>query len=96
MCAEKPNAVTSFSDKVDLCTSAHGESIVIFKCPYCRAEYELTTARLSFRQRSHAKCHVFFLPDWPPPGKQTERATLPPGGPPGVGVANCIGFPALS
>jgi hypothetical protein len=48
-------------DKVDLCTSsalAHGESMVIFKCPYCRAEYELTTARLSFRQRSHAKCHV--------------------------------------
>jgi transposase-like protein len=32
--------------------------MVIFKCPYCRAEYEMTTARLSFRQRSYAKCHV--------------------------------------
>ena len=37
---------------------AHSESMVIFKCPYCRTEYELTTARLSFRQRSYAKCHV--------------------------------------
>ena len=30
--------------------------MVIFKCPYCRAEYEVTTARLSFQQRSYAKC----------------------------------------
>lgn len=32
--------------------------MVIFKCPYCRAEYKMTTARLSFRQRSYAKCTV--------------------------------------
>jgi hypothetical protein len=30
--------------------------MAIFKCPYCRADYEMTTARLSFRQRSYAKC----------------------------------------
>jgi len=29
----------------------------IFKCPYCRPEYEMTTGRLSFQQRSYAKCH---------------------------------------
>jgi hypothetical protein len=34
--------------------------MVIFKCPYCQAEYEMTTARLSFRQRSYAKCHVCY------------------------------------
>jgi hypothetical protein len=28
--------------------------VVIFKCPYCRTEYEMTTARLSFQQRSYA------------------------------------------
>jgi len=32
--------------------------MVIFKCPNCRAEYEMMTARLSFRQRSYAKCQV--------------------------------------
>ena len=32
--------------------------MVIFKCPYCRTEYEMTTARLSFQQRSYAKCQV--------------------------------------
>ena len=32
--------------------------MVIFKCSYCRAEYEMTTARLSFQQRSYAKCQV--------------------------------------
>jgi hypothetical protein len=32
--------------------------MAIFKCPYCRAEYEMTTARLSFQQRSYAKCQV--------------------------------------
>ena len=26
--------------------------MVIFKCPYCRTKYEMTTARLSFHQRS--------------------------------------------
>jgi hypothetical protein len=31
-----------------------------FKCPYCRTEYEMTTARLSFQQRSYAKCQVCF------------------------------------
>ena len=32
--------------------------MVIFKCPYCRTEYEMTTAPLSFKQRSYAKCQV--------------------------------------
>ena len=32
--------------------------MVIFKCPYCRSEYEMTTAHLSFHQRSYAKCQV--------------------------------------
>jgi predicted Zn finger-like uncharacterized protein len=32
--------------------------MVVFKCPYCRTEYEMTTARLSFQQRSYAKCQV--------------------------------------
>ena len=33
---------------------------MIFKCPYCRTEYEMTTARLSFEQRSYAKCQGCF------------------------------------
>ena len=32
--------------------------MVIFKCPYCRTEYEMTTAYLSFKQRSYAKCQI--------------------------------------
>ena len=32
--------------------------MVIFKCPYCGTEYEMTTAHLSFKQRSYAKCQV--------------------------------------
>jgi predicted Zn finger-like uncharacterized protein len=32
--------------------------MVIFKCPYCRTEYEMATARLSFQQRSYAKCQI--------------------------------------
>ena len=32
--------------------------MVIFKCPYCGTEYEMTTAHLSFKQRSYAKCEV--------------------------------------
>src|SRR5262249_53113742 len=32
--------------------------MVIFKCPYCRTEYEMTMARLSSKQRSYAKCQV--------------------------------------
>ena len=35
-----------------------GETMVIFKCPYCETEYEMTTARLSFKQRSYAKCQI--------------------------------------
>jgi hypothetical protein len=36
----------------------HSEKMTMFKCPYCAAEYELTTARLSFQQRSYANCQV--------------------------------------
>ena len=32
--------------------------MVIFKCPYCGTNYEMTTAHLSFKQRSYAKCQV--------------------------------------
>jgi hypothetical protein len=32
--------------------------MVIFKCPYCRTEYEMATARLSFQQRSYAKSQI--------------------------------------
>ena len=32
--------------------------MVIFKCSYCRTEYEMTRARLSFNQRSYAKCQI--------------------------------------
>jgi len=32
--------------------------MVIFKCPFCRTDYEMMTARLSFQQRSYAKCQV--------------------------------------
>ena len=32
--------------------------MVIFKCPYCGTEYEMTTAHLSFKQRSYATCQV--------------------------------------
>jgi predicted Zn finger-like uncharacterized protein len=32
--------------------------MVVFKCPYCRTEYEMTTARLSFEQRSYARCQT--------------------------------------
>ena len=32
--------------------------MVIFKCPYCGTEYEMTTARLSFKQRSYDKCQI--------------------------------------
>jgi len=32
--------------------------MAIFKCPYCRTEYEMTTAHLSFKQCSYAKCQV--------------------------------------
>jgi hypothetical protein len=34
--------------------------MTVFKCPYCSAEYELTTARLSFQQRSYAKCELCY------------------------------------
>jgi transcription elongation factor Elf1 len=37
---------------------ARSETMVVFKCPFCRTEYEMTTARLSFQQRSYAKCQV--------------------------------------
>ena len=33
--------------------------MVIFKCPYCGTEYQMTTAHLSFKQRSYAKRQVF-------------------------------------
>jgi hypothetical protein len=52
---------TQRQDRVALCTASpltHSEAMTIFRCPYCRAEYEMTTARLSFLQRSYAKCHV--------------------------------------
>ena len=34
--------------------------MMIFECPYCPTQYEMTAARLSFQQRSYAKCRVCF------------------------------------
>jgi len=31
-------------------------AMTIFKCPHCRAEYELLMTHISFRQRSYANC----------------------------------------
>jgi hypothetical protein len=36
--------------------------MAIFKRPYCRTEYEMMKARLSFQQRSYAKCQVCHQP----------------------------------
>jgi predicted Zn finger-like uncharacterized protein len=30
--------------------------MTIFKCPHCRAEYEILLTNVSFRHRSYAKC----------------------------------------
>ena len=38
--------------------------MVIFKCPYCGTEYEMTTAHLSFKQRSYAKCLNQTMYSW--------------------------------
>ena len=35
---------------------AHRVAMTIFKCPYCRTEYELIMTHISFRQRSYANC----------------------------------------
>jgi predicted Zn finger-like uncharacterized protein len=32
--------------------------MVLFKCPYCRTRYEVAIARLSFQQRSYARCQI--------------------------------------
>jgi hypothetical protein len=40
--------------------ASDSEMMVFFKCPYCRTEYEMTTARLSFQLRSYAKCQVCY------------------------------------
>jgi hypothetical protein len=30
-----------------------------FKCPYCRTDYEMTTAYLAYEQQSYAKCQIY-------------------------------------
>jgi hypothetical protein len=32
--------------------------MAIFNCPHCRTGYEMTSAHLSFQQRSYAACQV--------------------------------------
>ena len=36
--------------------------MTIFKCPHCRAEYELLMTHISFRQRSYANCQQCWKP----------------------------------
>jgi hypothetical protein len=50
--------------------------MTIFKCPYCAAEYELTTARLSFQQRSYAKCQVCHQTMYSWSSRNVPRFTL--------------------
>ena len=50
--------------------------MAIFKCPYCPAEYELTTARLSFEQRSYAKCQVCHRTMYSWSSRNVPRFTL--------------------
>jgi hypothetical protein len=37
---------------------AYGLKMTIYKCPHCRAEYELIMTYVSYRQRSYAHCQV--------------------------------------
>jgi hypothetical protein len=32
--------------------------MTIFKCPHCKAEYELIMSYISFRQRSYFNCQI--------------------------------------
>ena len=50
--------------------------MTVFKCPYCSAEYELTTARLSFQQRSYAKCEVCYQTMYSWSSRNVPRFTL--------------------
>jgi hypothetical protein len=55
---------------------AHSEKMAIFNCPYCSAEYELTTARLSFQQRSYAKCEICHQTMYSWSSRNVPRFTL--------------------
>jgi hypothetical protein len=55
---------------------AHGEKMTMFKCPYCPAEYELTTARLSFQQRSYANCQACHKTMYSWSSRNVPRFTL--------------------
>jgi hypothetical protein len=50
--------------------------MTIFKCPHCRAEYELIMTHISFRQRSYAHCQVCWktMYSWDSP--RVPRFTL--------------------
>ena len=50
--------------------------MTVFKCPYCSTEYELTTARLSFQQRSYAKCEVCYQTMYSWSSRNVPRFTL--------------------
>jgi hypothetical protein len=36
--------------------------MTIFKCPFCRTEYEMLISHISFRQRSYASCQQCWKP----------------------------------
>ena len=55
---------------------AHGEKMTKFKCPYCPAEYELTTAHLSFQQRSYANCQICHQTMYSWSSRNVPRFTL--------------------
>jgi DNA-directed RNA polymerase subunit RPC12/RpoP len=50
--------------------------MTIYKCPHCRSEYGLIMARLSFRQRSYAKCQVCHKTMYSWNGSNVPRFTL--------------------
>ena len=56
--------------------SAQSEKMTIFKCPYCRTEYELIWVHLSFNQRSYANCQVCHKAMYSWSSRNVPRLTL--------------------
>jgi hypothetical protein len=48
----------------------------IFRCPHCRAEYEMLKASISFRQRSYANCQICFKTMYSWNSSRVPRFTL--------------------
>jgi hypothetical protein len=50
--------------------------MTIFKCPHCRAEYEMLMSYVSFRQRSYATCQVCWKTMYSWNSSRVPRFTL--------------------